>query len=54
MHISHGLFWKDAQGNPPPPFTPIPHADVAAGKWTPVNEELKVRPMEGGGNSNGH
>lgn len=33
--ISHPAFWKDAQGNFPPPFTQITSADIELGKWTP-------------------
>lgn len=43
MHISHGLFWHGEDGTPPPPFTVITHADVQAGKWTPVDPSHKVR-----------
>jgi hypothetical protein len=42
MHISHGLFWRGRDGEPPPPFTVITHADVQAGTWTPVDAAHKV------------
>jgi len=41
VHISHPLFWKDANGAPPAPFTPISHADVVGGKWVAADEVLK-------------
>lgn len=39
MHIAHGLFWTDADGKPPDPFTLISTADVEGGKWKAVNSE---------------
>ena len=43
VHISHPLFWKDATtGAAPPPFTPIPHADVASKtKWVAADPALQ-------------
>lgn len=41
VHISHPLFWKDANGAAPAPFTPISHADVVGGKWVAADEALK-------------
>ena len=35
------MFWKDANGAAPAPFTPIAHADVVSGKWVPADEALK-------------
>lgn len=32
-HIAHPLFWMDAQGLPPPPFTAISADDVERGRW---------------------
>lgn len=40
FHIAHGLFWKDKDGNTPPPFTLIPSSDIESGKWIPQDEEL--------------
>lgn len=40
-HIAHGMFWKNAAGESPPPFTIIANADVAGGKWAPVDEKFK-------------
>lgn len=42
VHISHPLFWKDANGASPAPFTPILHTDVVAGKWMAADETLKA------------
>lgn len=33
--ISHPNFWRDSQGNPPPPFTQITLAEVKQGCWIP-------------------
>ena len=33
--VFHPAFWRDAAGNPPPPFTVISVSDVKAGRWTP-------------------
>jgi nicotinamidase/pyrazinamidase len=35
FQIFHPAWWRDAQGNPPPPFTVITAEDVAAGRWLP-------------------
>ncbi|MBM75026.1 MAG: hypothetical protein CMK59_06480 [Proteobacteria bacterium] len=40
IHIAHGVFWNDQNGEHPPPFTLIKHQDVISGKWTPVNPDL--------------
>ena len=41
VHIAHGAFWVDAAGNPPEPFTTIPHEDVVSGKWKAREPELQ-------------
>jgi nicotinamidase/pyrazinamidase len=41
LHVAHGMFWKDAQGQPPPPFTLISSADVESGKWVPALPEFR-------------
>ena len=33
--IFHADWWQDADGNPPPPLTPITAADIKAGRWIP-------------------
>jgi nicotinamidase-related amidase len=40
--ISHPSYWQDAQGNFPPPFTPIAADDIRGGKWTPRFEPQKT------------
>ncbi len=37
FQIFHPAWWVDAQGKHPPPFTPVFHEEVRAGKWTPVS-----------------
>ena len=34
--IFHPAWWRDADGAPPPPFTPIAPSDVRDGRWTPA------------------
>lgn len=35
LDIAHPLFWHDASGNHPVPFTQITGADIDAGRWIP-------------------
>jgi nicotinamidase/pyrazinamidase len=35
LHIAHGVFWTNSNGEVPPPFTLITHGDVCDGTWTP-------------------
>eukprot|EP00586_Coscinodiscus_wailesii_P016837 CAMPEP_0172505430 /NCGR_PEP_ID=MMETSP1066-20121228/186432_1 /TAXON_ID=671091 /ORGANISM="Coscinodiscus wailesii, Strain CCMP2513" /LENGTH=257 /DNA_ID=CAMNT_0013282033 /DNA_START=55 /DNA_END=825 /DNA_ORIENTATION=+ len=35
LHIAHGKFWIDEQGNHPAPFTMISSEDIEKGKWVP-------------------
>lgn len=37
MHIAHGAFWKDKEGNSPNPFTLISENDIKEGKWAPTD-----------------
>ncbi len=43
LDIAHPLFWSDANGQHPAPFTHISAADVANGHWTPRFEADKAR-----------
>jgi nicotinamidase-related amidase len=36
--IFHPAHWRDAKGEPPPPFTPITRGDIESGKWVPVRD----------------
>ncbi|GMF32634.1 unnamed protein product [Phytophthora fragariaefolia] len=40
-HIAHGVFWENAAGKSPEPFTLITAKDVAAGVWRPRDPSLK-------------
>ncbi|KAE8895183.1 hypothetical protein PF005_g919 [Phytophthora fragariae] len=40
-HIAHGVFWENAEGQSPEPFTLITAKDVAAGVWRPRDASLK-------------
>jgi nicotinamidase/pyrazinamidase len=39
-HIAHGVFWENAQGESPSPFTLIPSSEIANGVWKPRNPAL--------------
>jgi nicotinamidase-related amidase len=38
-HVANPVWWIDADGNPPPPFTVISAAGVEAGQWRARNPE---------------
>ncbi|KAF0698384.1 Aste57867_10986 [Aphanomyces stellatus] len=46
LHIAHGVFWTNEKGESPPPFTLIPSADVASGKWKPRSPDLQAYAYE--------
>lgn len=35
--IAHAVYWQDAEGAHPAPFTRITEADLAQGRWIPIN-----------------
>jgi len=37
LHIAHSLFWVNASGEHPPPWTPIPIEAVESGVWKTTN-----------------
>jgi len=41
IHIAHGAFWKDKDGNSPKPFTEILHEHVMQGKWMAREPQLQ-------------
>ena len=43
LDIAHPLFWLDAAGNHPEPFTRITSTEVEAGRWIPRFSPEKVR-----------
>lgn len=43
LDIAHPLFWHDAAGKHPDPFTPITVADVDGGRWIPRFSADKAR-----------
>ncbi len=45
VDIAHPVFWRDAAGNPPAPFTAIGAADVKAGKWTTTLPGARARAL---------
>lgn len=42
VHIGHPIFWVDAKGNHPNPFTVITHDDVKSGAMTTYNPKLRA------------
>lgn len=40
-HIAHGVFWENAKGESPAPFTLITSEDVASGTWKPRDTTLR-------------
>ena len=40
LHIGHGVFWQDSDGNHPSPFTLIKSNDVEEGRWVPCDSSL--------------
>lgn len=41
IHVAHPIFWIDASGNHPAPFTLIAHQDVVDHKWTAARPSLR-------------
>ncbi|MDG1479294.1 MAG: hypothetical protein P8R54_06860 [Myxococcota bacterium] len=46
VDISHPLWWRDAAGAHPAPFSVITAADVAAGKWTTWLPSTRARSLD--------
>ena len=46
VHIAHPIFWQDATGAHPHPFTPISAAEVEAGIWKTTLPEHQERALE--------
>ena len=42
-HIAHAIFWEDAEGNHPAPFTVVNYSDVRDEVWIPVDKSPEVR-----------
>ncbi len=45
LHVAHPIFWADAGGNRPRPFTIITAEDVRSGKWRPFDAALHDRAL---------
>lgn len=39
-HIFSSTWWRDRNGNPPPPYTPIFYKDIKAVNWKPIIDPL--------------
>src|SRR5690242_6105949 len=46
VHIAHPIFWQDAEGKHPNPFTPISAAEVENGRWTTTVPEYRERALD--------
>lgn len=46
LHIAHGAFWTNENGESPSPFTLVHHADIVANKWTPKNSALRQHALD--------
>ncbi len=46
VDIAHPIFWKDAHGQPPAPFTIISPEDVEVGRWTAARPGDTLRARE--------
>jgi len=46
VDISHPMWWRDAVGREPGPFTQITAADMTAGRWTTARADLQARSLD--------
>jgi nicotinamidase-related amidase len=46
LHVAHGLFWRNAAGAHPAPFTPISVADVESGAWQTTDPQWQTWGLE--------
>lgn len=46
IDIAHPVWWQDASGNHPAPFTIITAKDVEAGRWTASNSPARERSQQ--------
>jgi len=46
LHIAHGAFWENKDGDSPAPFTIITADEIEEGKWTPRREEFKEHAVK--------
>jgi nicotinamidase-related amidase len=46
VDVAHPIFWKDASGAHPAPFTIITAADVESGRWTTTQPSLYKRMVD--------
>ena len=47
IHVAHPIYWQDAAGNNPSPFTIISASDVRRGRWVPAQRSW-LRCIRGG------
>lgn len=46
IDIAHPRFWRDANNNPPPPFTIISYDDIKNDIWTPRSRRYRDRALQ--------
>lgn len=46
LDISHPLWWRDSEGNPPAPFTTISSAEVQAAHWQATDPSAQLRSLQ--------
>lgn len=44
--IAHQMYWRDASGNHPGPFTQISNNDIKQGKWMPVDPGMMSHVLD--------
>src|SRR5438552_14743869 len=45
VDIAHPIFWKDAAGQHPAPFTILSASEVMAGRWTTTQPAMRERAL---------
>ncbi len=46
LDVAHPMFWRDAKGNHPGPYTPISKEQVKSREWTPFNPNMPAPPFK--------
>ncbi|MFZ3047326.1 MAG: cysteine hydrolase family protein [Desulfatirhabdiaceae bacterium] len=46
LHIANPIFWQNAAGHPPSPFTIITKKDLRDGVWMPFDASLNARALD--------
>ena len=46
VHIAHPIFWQDAEGKNPAPFTTITASEVELGRWKAANPSFQIEGFQ--------